>query len=66
MLKTIKESNTGRNLIFLDTKNNKELTLEQLVKIIENGKYLDYHIRIINDIKPPCSNPDKNKKNNLG
>ena len=62
MLKTINESNTERNLIFLDTKNNKELTLEQLVKMIEKGKYPKYHIRIINGIKPPCSNPDKNKK----
>lgn len=66
MLKTINVSNTGRNLIFLDTKNNKELTLEQLVKMIEKGKYPKYHIRIINGIKTPCSNPDKNKKNNLG
>ena len=62
MLKTINESNTERNLIFLDTKNNKELTLEQLVKMIEKGKYPKYHIRIINGIKTPCSNPDKNKK----
>lgn len=66
MLKTINVSNTERNLIFLDTKNNKELTLEQLVKMIEKGKYPKYHIRIINGIKTPCSNPDKNKKNNLG
>ena len=66
MLKTINVSNTGRNLIFLDTRNNKELTLEQLVKMIEKGKYPKYHIRIINGIKTPCSNPDKNKKNNLG
>ncbi len=66
MLKTINVSNTERNLIFFDTKNNKELTLEQLVKMIEKGKYPKYHIRIINGIKTPCSNPDKNKKNNLG
>ena len=66
MLKTINESNTERNIIFLDTKNNKELTLEQLVKMIEKGKYPKYYIRIINGIKTPCSNPDKNKKNNLG
>lgn len=66
MLKTINVSNTERNLIFLDTKNNKELTLEQLVKMIEKGKYPKYHIRIINGIKTPCSNSDKNKKNNLG
>lgn len=66
MLKTINVSNTEINLIFLDTKNNKELTLEQLVKMIEKGKYPKYHIRIINGIKTPCSNPDKNKKNNLG
>ena len=38
MLKTINESNMGKNHIFLDTKNNKELTLEQLVKMIEKGK----------------------------
>ena len=60
-------SQTQKEILFFSIqKNNKEFTLEQLVKMIEKGKYPKYHIRIINSIKTPCSNPDKNKKNNLG
>jgi hypothetical protein len=38
----------------------------QFVRSIELGRYEDYHIRVINGIKTPCSNPDSDSKNNLG
>ena len=63
-IKVTKESPSGRNTEFQH--GNKKLTRPQLVKEIEKGKHQDYHIRKINDIKTPVSNPDKSKKNNLG
>ena len=43
-----------------------ELSLyEQFVKKIEQGVYPNYHIRTIDNIKTPCSNPDGKPGNNL-
>lgn len=61
-----KESNTGRNLSFIDNKTHKYMTRKEFVSEIKNGKYQDYYVRKINDIPTPCSKPDGNKKNNLG
>ena len=36
------------------------------VREIEHDNYPDYHVRVINGVKTPCSNPDGNPKNNLG
>lgn len=60
------ENNSGRNVRFKDNANGKEMTRSQFVKEIEKGNYDNYHIRIINDIKTPVSNPDKRENNNLG
>ena len=60
------ENETGRNQIFRDNDNGKEMTRSQFVKEIEKGNYENYHIRVINDIKTPASNPDKSTNNNLG
>lgn len=60
------ENETGRNQIFRDNANGKEMTRSQFVKEIEKGNYENYHIRVINDIKTPASNPDKSTNNNLG
>lgn len=60
------ESDTGRNLTFHDNLTNRNMNREQFVKSIEKGKYEDYHVRVINGIKTPCSNPDKSGNNNLG
>lgn len=62
----IKESETGRNEKFKDNKSNKEMTRKTFVNEIKNGKYDKYHIRKINGIDTPVSNPDKSKNNNLG
>ena len=60
-----RESDTGRNTKFLNTKTNETMTRPQFVNQIENGKYQGYHVREINDIKTPVSNPDKKTNNNL-
>jgi hypothetical protein len=61
----IDESESGRNLEFVDKKNNRTMTRAEFVKKIENGTYDDYHIRKINGIKTPVSNPDGKEGNNL-
>ena len=60
-----KESQTGRNEQFKDNYENKLMNRTEFVKNIENGKYDNYHVRIINGVKTPVSNPDKTKNNNL-
>jgi len=41
------------------------MTRPQFVKEIKNGNYPNYHIRTINGVKTPVSNPDKIVNNNL-
>jgi hypothetical protein len=65
-VKVTKEDDNRRNIYFQDTKTGQNMTLNQFVRKIENGEYPNYHIREINDVKTPCSNPDKSEKNNLG
>ena len=59
------ESDTGRNKKFQDTKSGEEMTRAGFVKKIEQGVYSDFHIRNINGVKTPVSNPDSTKNNNL-
>ena len=61
----ISETNTGRNHIFHDNYNGKTMTRPTFVKEIENGNYEGYHVRKINGILTPVSNPDTSKNNNL-
>jgi hypothetical protein len=66
-VRVTRETDTGRNTNFKDIKTGRAMTREQFVKKIENGSYQnDYHIRKINNVKTPCSNPDKSENNNLG
>lgn len=60
-----KESKSGRNEKFHDNYTGKDMTRAQLVKEIKNGNYDNYHIRELNGIKTPVSNPDSSKNNNL-
>lgn len=66
IISVLNESEKGRNERFRDNASGKEMTRSQFVKAIERGSYEDYHIRVINNIKTPVSNPDKSKNNNLG
>ena len=58
-IKVTEQSKSGRNIKF-------EISRADLVKQIKSGQQPDYHIRKINGVETPCSNPDKNKNNNLG
>ena len=60
------ETNTGRNRTFRDNITGTTMTRAQFVRQIENNVYDNYHVRVINGIKTPVSNPDKSSSNNLG
>ena len=62
-----KETESGRNIGFIDKTTGNNMTLNQFVQQIKKGNYEDaYHIRVINGKDTPCSNPDKSENNNLG
>lgn len=60
------ESKSGRNLTFHDNYTGKNMNRSQFVKSIENGRYPEYHVRNINGVATPCSNPNKSTNDNLG
>lgn len=60
------ESNTGRNERFHDNYTGRDMTRSQFVNQIKNGNYENYHVREINGVPTPVSNPDKSRNNNLG
>ena len=62
----IQENSTGRNEKFHDNLKNKNMTRGEFVKEIKKGNYDDFHIRKINGIETPVSNPDSSENNNLG
>lgn len=64
-VKVTQESDSGRNKRFRDTRTGEEMTRAQFVKKIENGQYPNYHVRKINKIKTPVSNPNNTTNNNL-
>lgn len=64
-LKVIQESETGLNTRFLDTSTRRELTLNQAIRAVENGKYPGYHVVNRNGTRFIRSNPDGNERNNL-
>lgn len=59
------ESASGRNLNFHDNYTGKNMTLKQFVNKIDTGNYDSYHIRKINNVRTPASNPDGKEGNNL-
>lgn len=65
-LKVTRESSTGRNIGFKDAKTGREMTRAETVREIKSGTYDDYHVRKVNGVETPCSNPDRSEKNNLG
>ena len=64
-VKVTQESDSGRNQRFCDTRTGQEMTRVQFVKEIESGQYDNYHVRKINGLKTPVSNPDGTTNNNL-
>lgn len=64
-VKVTRESASGRNLNFHDKRSGADMTRAQFVKAIERGDFPDYHVREINGVKTPVSNPDRSESNNL-
>ncbi|WP_325891000.1 hypothetical protein [Grimontia sp. NTOU-MAR1] len=62
----ISESKSGRNKSFRDNYSGESMSRAQFVKAIEGGNYPKYHVRKINGVKTPVSNPDSKHSNNLG
>lgn len=60
------EDISGRNLKFRDNYNDKNMTRQEFVNEINLGNYPKYHVRNINGLLTPVSNPDKSQNNNLG
>jgi len=64
-VKTTKESPSGRNQTFRDNYTGEDMTRAGFVKKIERGEYPKHHVRKVNNVKTPVSNPDGSKDNNL-
>lgn len=60
-----RESKTGRNESFRDNYSKKNMTRGQFVSQIKSGNYPNFHVRNINGVPTPVSNPDGSKNNNL-
>jgi hypothetical protein len=60
------ESSTGRNKNFHDNTTGQNMARSQFVRQIEQGNYPKYHVRNLNGVKTPVSNPDGKPVNNLG
>ena len=65
-IKVTQESDTGRNISFHDNFTGEDMTRSEFVNEIKSGNYKNYHIRKINGVDTPVSNPDPNRNNNLG
>ena len=65
-IRVVMESDSGRNQRFRDTRTGEQMSRSELVRRIEQGSYPNYHIRDINGVKTPVSNPDGSQGNNLG
>ena len=59
------ESNSGRNQRFHDNYTGADMSRAQFVREIEQGAYDNYHVRRVNAVKTPVSNPDAKRNNNL-
>lgn len=60
------ENSTGRNMTFHDNYTGADMTRAQFVRQINSGNYENYHVRTINGVETPVSNPDNSSRNNLG
>ncbi len=65
-VRVIKESETGRNIRFLDVLSNRKMTRQQFVSKINSGEYPGYTVAMINNLETPVSKSDSNFGNNLG
>lgn len=62
----ISEDPNGRNQRYRDNYTNREMSRAEFVRRIERGDYPNHHVREVNGVKTPVSNPDASTLNNLG
>lgn len=60
------EDNNGRNQRFHDNVTGQDMSRPGFVAAIQAGMYPNYHVRVINGIPTPASDPDRSTNNNLG
>lgn len=60
-----RESESGRNLNFHDNYSGTDMSRAGFVQQIRQGNYPNYHVRRINGVETPVSNPDSSRNNNL-
>jgi Protein of unknown function (DUF3892) len=60
------ESESGRNTRFRDNQTGREMSRPEFVRRIQDGDYDGYHVRRVNGVPTPASDPDNKKGNNLG
>jgi hypothetical protein len=60
------ESESGRNQRFRDKHTGEDMSRPEFVRRIESGVYPGFHIRDVNGVKTPVSNPDRSENTNLG
>ena len=60
-----REDASRRNIRFRDNLTHREMSRSEFVRRIEAGSYPNYHIRMINGVDTPVSNPDSSENNNL-
>jgi hypothetical protein len=67
-IKVIKESPTGKNIMFQNTGNHQKMNLNQFINKIENKNSIyskNYYIKHDNSGKTPVSKPNHSIKDNL-
>lgn len=62
----IAESDSGRNERFHDNRTGADMSRAAFVRAIRSGEYDNYHVRNVNGVPTPVSNPDGSSQNNLG
>lgn len=62
----VSETETGRNQEFHDNATGRNMSRPEFVRRIEAGEYPKYHVRVIDGVSTPASNPDQSERNNLG
>lgn len=65
-VRVVAEADSGRNERFYDPDRHRYMSRAEFVRAIEDGRYGNYHVRVINGVKTPVSNPDKTESDNLG
>jgi hypothetical protein len=60
------ESTSGRNERFRDNYSGATMSRAEFVRRIERGDYSRFHVRVVNGVRTPASNPDGSPHNNLG